>query len=345
MPAVTMNNVQFYRPPNLLNPHKPQNPSLATIPTPPNPPAQRPFPTADISSSLSHPSQQLGHSFPRRLSPSAPSPIFHASQHSQSPDNPQNDFDRILEQISSDDGTQPLDRSRRNITNHAAVPCRSDLRDSSSGCRDIPVKADIAAESVPEFGLHTCQAGESRDDSMVISHDDEQRGESADTPTYPSMLFVRETSTNRGGELDGMARVSRASLALREVSETPLITADEVTTSAGPHTGVSPRPRSRPLIPVDHVGAARKRWRVKKVLDSRIRMRGGKATLEYRVAWMPTWQPRSDMIPGCEELVKEFHMEWKDKRPSPTALAGHRHFSQKTGSRRGGGRGIAKSIG
>lgn len=53
---------------------------------------------------------------------------------------------------------------------------------------------------------------------MVISHDDEQRGESADTPTYPSMLSVRETSTNRGGELDGMARVSRASLALREVS-------------------------------------------------------------------------------------------------------------------------------
>ncbi|EGC46849.1 conserved hypothetical protein [Histoplasma capsulatum var. duboisii H88] len=345
-----MNNVQFYRPPNLLNSPKPQNPRLATNPTPPNPPAQRPFPTADISSSLSHPSQQLGHSLPPRLSPSAPSPIFHASQHSQSPDNPQNDFDRILEKISSDDGTQPLDRSRRNITNHAAVPCRSDLRDSSSGCRDIPVKADIAAESVPEFGPHTCQAGESRDDpivvddSMVISHDDEQRGESADTPTYPSMLSVRETSTDRGGELDGMAD-SRASLAPREVSETPLVTADEVTTSAGPHARVSPRPRSQPLIPVDHVGAARKGWLVKKVLDSRIRMRGGKSTLEYRVAWMPTWQPRSDLIPGCEELVKEFHMEWKDKRPSPTALAGHRHFRQKMGSRRGDGRGIAKSIG
>ncbi|EDN03910.1 predicted protein [Histoplasma mississippiense (nom. inval.)] len=344
MPAVTMNNVQFYRPPNLLNPSKPQNLKLATIPTPPNPPAQRPFPTADISSSLSHPSQQLGHSLPPRLFPSAPSPIFHASQHSQSPDNPQNDFDRILEKISSDDGSQLLDRSQRNITNHAAVPCRSDLHDSSSGCCDIPVKADIVAESVPGFGLHTCRAGESRDDSMVISHDDEQRGESADTPTYPSMLSVRETSMNRGGELDRMAD-SRASLAPREVSETPLVTADKGTISAGPHAGVSPRPQSRPLIPIDHVGAAQKGWRVKKVLDSRIRMRGGKATLEYRVAWMPTWQPRSNLIPGCEELVKEFHTEWKDKRPSPTALPGHKHFRQKTGSRRGGGRGIVKSIG
>ncbi|EDN02502.1 predicted protein [Histoplasma mississippiense (nom. inval.)] len=58
------------------------------------------------------------------------------------------------------------------------------------------------------------------------------------------------------------------------------------------------------------------------------------------VAWRPTWQPRSDLIPGCEELVQEFHAEWKDKRPSPTTLTGYRHFKQKRRSRRGGGRKI-----
>ncbi|EGC42808.1 conserved hypothetical protein [Histoplasma capsulatum var. duboisii H88] len=108
------------------------------------------------------------------------------------------------------------------------------------------------------------------DDSMMISHDDEQR-------------------------------------------EISLVTTDEVTTSAEPHTCVSPHPWSQPLIPVDHVGAAWKGWLVKKILNSQIHMQGGKSTLEYCVAWMPTWQPQSDLIPGCEELVKEFHMKWKDK--------------------------------
>ncbi|EEH40569.2 hypothetical protein PAAG_09022 [Paracoccidioides lutzii Pb01] len=31
---------------------------------------------------------------------------------------------------------------------------------------------------------------------------------------------------------------------------------------------------------------------------------------------------KCDFIPGCEELVKEFHAEWKDKRPSSASLAG-----------------------
>ncbi|EQL30677.1 hypothetical protein BDFG_06831 [Blastomyces dermatitidis ATCC 26199] len=31
--------------------------------------------------------------------------------------------------------------------------------------------------------------------------------------------------------------------------------------------------------------------------------------LEYLVAWRYTWQPRSNMIPDCEELVIEFPAE------------------------------------
>ncbi|KKZ60731.1 hypothetical protein EMCG_04602 [[Emmonsia] crescens] len=69
--AVTMGKIRFYQPP---------------ISTP-----QRPSPTADASSSLSCPSQQ-----PRLLLPFVTSPISSqpASQRSQSPESPENDFDR-----------------------------------------------------------------------------------------------------------------------------------------------------------------------------------------------------------------------------------------------------------
>jgi hypothetical protein len=171
-----------------------------------------------------------------------------------------------------------------------------------------------------------------------------------------------------------------------------------------PHTNISPRPQSRcPSIPVERGGVAREEWPVKKILDSQIRVRGGKAILEYLVAWKPTWwtrlvrqshskqsrhpsipvecddapreewpvrkilnsrtrvrgdeeilkelvaweptwQPRSNLIPGCEDLVQGFHTYWKDKRPSLTTLAGYRHFKQKRRSRKGGRCKIVKSL-
>ncbi|EGC45043.1 conserved hypothetical protein [Histoplasma capsulatum var. duboisii H88] len=79
MPAVTINNIQFYQPSNLLNSLKPQNLRLATNPTPFNPSAQRLFPITDIFSSLSHLSQQLRHSLPSHLSSSTSSLIFHTN--------------------------------------------------------------------------------------------------------------------------------------------------------------------------------------------------------------------------------------------------------------------------
>ncbi|EEH34994.2 hypothetical protein PAAG_06041 [Paracoccidioides lutzii Pb01] len=92
--------------------------------------------------------------------------------------------------------------SWRNIKDYATTPCRSDLGDLFRDCPEILVKADTAAERVLEVSFHICQSGESTDDlivvddSMVIGHDDEQRGESADMLTSPSMLSARETSMN-----------------------------------------------------------------------------------------------------------------------------------------------------
>ncbi|EEH35150.2 hypothetical protein PAAG_06197 [Paracoccidioides lutzii Pb01] len=96
------------------------------------------------------PQQQLGHPFA-----SPPS----ASQQTQSHENPENDFDRILEEISSDDRSQPLSTSWRNTKDHAAAPRRLNLGDFSHDCPEIPGKADTAVERVPEVSFHTCWSG------------------------------------------------------------------------------------------------------------------------------------------------------------------------------------------
>ncbi|OJD22159.1 hypothetical protein ACJ73_06493 [Blastomyces percursus] len=186
------------------------------------------------------------------------------------------------------------------------------------------------------------------DGSTEIVHGGEPTSESAGGQTSPPLLPAREALTYHGDVLDGMADHGRASLTPREVPETPpplpwtkwALPPAHPTTAFLHIQGVGLK--SRLAMPVRH------RRSVKKILDSRIRMRKGKPPrLEYRVAWRPTWQPRSDLIPGCEELVKEFHAEWKDERPSLTTLTGHMRFKQKRRSRRGSGRKIvnSKSIG
>ncbi|OJD22354.1 hypothetical protein ACJ73_06297 [Blastomyces percursus] len=68
---------------------------------------------------------------------------------------------------------------------------------------------------------------------------------------------------------------------------------DEVGASTrAPHDTVSPHPGSRPQISAGHARATQE-WLVKKILDSRIRVRKGRPILEYRVASRPTWQPRA----------------------------------------------------
>ncbi|EEH39475.2 hypothetical protein PAAG_08745 [Paracoccidioides lutzii Pb01] len=354
MAAVTMDKIQFYQPPNPMSAAKPRSPNLPAISTPPKPPARRPNPTADSFTSLLCPSQQLRHPLPPRLFPSVTPPISSrpAGRRSQPPATPVNDFDRILEGISSDDGSQPLGGDGRNADEHATIPSGSNLSGFASDRLGMPVEeADTAAESATEAGLRACRLGGSRDGLIVdgwteIGHSGEPTSESAAGQTSRPLLPAREAPTDHGDDLDGMADGGRASLTPREVSETPPpLTMDEVSASAGaPHDAVSPHPGSRRQISAGHARATQEEWRVKKILDSRIRVRKGKPILEYHVAWRSTWQPRSDLIPGCEELVKEFHAEWKDERPSLTTLTGHMRFKQRRRSRRDSGRKIAKSI-
>ncbi|EDN02591.1 predicted protein [Histoplasma mississippiense (nom. inval.)] len=336
MAVVTMDKIQFYQPPNSMSATKPQSPNLPAISTRPKPPACRPNPTADSFTSLLCPSQQLRHPLPPRLFPSVTPPISShpAGQRSQPPETPVNDFDRILEGISSDDGSQPLGGEGRDADEHATIPSGSNLSGFASDRLGMPVEeADTVAESATEVGLRACRLGGSRDGLIVvdgwmeIGHGGEPASESEAGQTSSPLLPAREAPTDH--------------------ETPPPLTMDEVGASAGaPHDDVSPHPGSRRQISAGYAGATQEEWLVKEILDSRIRVRKGKPPLlEYRVAWRPTWQPRSDLIPGCEELVKEFHAEWKDERPSLTTLTGHMRFKQKRRSRWDSGRKIVKSIG
>ncbi|OJD16638.1 hypothetical protein ACJ73_08864 [Blastomyces percursus] len=360
MAAVTLDKIHFYHPPNSMGATEPQNPNPPALSTLPKFSARRPNPTVDAFTPLSCPPQPLRHPLPPRLFPSvAPRIASHpAGQRSQPPETSENDFDRILEEISSDDGSQPLGVSCRNAHERATIPSGSNLGGFASDRLGIPAEADTeadtAAESATEAGLRACRLGGSRDGPIVvdgsteIGHGGEPTSESAGGRTSPPPLPARQAPTDHNDELDRMVDDdSGASLTPREVQETPPpFTMDEVGTSArATHDGVSPQPGGRPQVSVGHAGATQEEWLVKTILDSRIRLRNGKPRLEYRVAWRSTWQPRSDLIPGCEELVKEFHAEWKDERPSLTTLTGHMRFKQKRRSSRDGECKVLKSIG
>ncbi|OJD23051.1 hypothetical protein ACJ73_05598 [Blastomyces percursus] len=118
-----------------------------------------------------------------------------------------------------------------------------------------------------------------------------------------------------------------------------------------------PLPPTHPTTPSLHIqGVGLKSWLATPVQHRRSGWSKGycipgSACGTARHAWSTvsygglTWQPRSDLIPGCEELVKKFHAERKDEPSSLTTLTGHMRFKQKRGSRRDGGHKIVKSIG
>ncbi|EEH20303.2 hypothetical protein PABG_02562 [Paracoccidioides brasiliensis Pb03] len=190
-----------------------QSPKLFAISTHPKPAAP-----ACVFTSLSCPSQQLRHPLAPRLLSSVMSPISShpASQQSQPPETPENDFDRILEKMSLDDGSQPLGGNRRNTDEHTTIPSGLNLSGFSSDRLGMPVEADTAAESATEAGLHTCRSGGSRDlsldlltirvfDPLTSALFQMATSESAGGQTSPPPLPAREAPTDQGDKLDRIA--------------------------------------------------------------------------------------------------------------------------------------------
>ncbi|KKZ63316.1 hypothetical protein EMCG_00299 [[Emmonsia] crescens] len=147
-----------------------------------------------------------------------------ADHWSEPPKTPGNEFDRILEEISSDDGSPPLGGNWRNTDEHATTPSGSNLSGFASDRLGTPVEADTVAEGATEAGLRTYWSGGSSDGSIVvdgsteIGHGGEPTSESAGGQTSPPPLPAREAPTNQGDGLDGMADDDGASLTSREIS-------------------------------------------------------------------------------------------------------------------------------
>ncbi|EEP81465.1 predicted protein [Uncinocarpus reesii 1704] len=76
---------------------------------------------------------------------------------------------------------------------------------------------------------------------------------------------------------------------------------------------------SSPLpIPMEQDEETEEEFQVYTILDSRIRRdcNNGTFYLEYKVDWSldyPSWEPFGNVVPGCEELVEEFHARYPDK--------------------------------
>ncbi|ODH46616.1 hypothetical protein GX48_07311 [Paracoccidioides brasiliensis] len=139
-----------------------------------------------------------------------------ASQQSQPPETPENDFDRILEKMSLDDGSQPLGGNRRNTDEDTTIPSGLNLSGFSSDRLGMPVEADTAAESATEAGLHTCRSGGSRDlsldlltirvfDPLTSALFQMATSESAGGQTSSPPLPAREAPTDQGDKLDRIA--------------------------------------------------------------------------------------------------------------------------------------------
>jgi hypothetical protein len=81
------------------------------------------------------------------------------------------------------------------------------------------------------------------------------------------------------------------------------------------------QPQPAPVL-VEREGITAPEWHVQGIVNSKLVERGRRRRLEYLVDWTGydnTWQPRYDLIPGCERLVARFHKDYPD-RPSPASL-------------------------
>jgi hypothetical protein len=89
-----------------------------------------------------------------------------------------------------------------------------------------------------------------------------------------------------------------------------------------------------PPMLVERNGMTALEWPVEGIINSRLALSKSKRRwLEYLVDWEgdePTWQPRYDLISGCEELVHDFY-KTHPNRPLPADLD-----NGKTLKRRGG---------
>ncbi|OJD21176.1 hypothetical protein ACJ73_07487 [Blastomyces percursus] len=210
-------------------------------------------------------------------------------------------------------------------------------------CLDLAGEESRCTETVPSKLLDNAHGQgnifneDSSDDSSLQSLFASSRQTS---PTVPIKMEVVEpppiiTDTTEGQSkdapiiLDEEVERPEPSPLPRHVSESPLhfppsprdnSHEGQFSISILPEAGPSPRP-----IRTRRNGVTALEWQVDEVLDCRIKRAGKRRSLEYLVKWKgydePTWEPRENLIPGCDELVSVFHTKWKQEKPSKLTLA------------------------
>ncbi|TPX24672.1 hypothetical protein DIZ76_010106 [Coccidioides immitis] len=139
-----------------------------------------------------------------------------------------------------------------------------------------------------------------------------------------------ETADNSRNVKDGTAFNCPLQDGLPEsVLVTPSVEIYETTAQIVPTkraaSDTTPKPPSSPrrVSPEDD-GTATGEWLVDEILDLRVQKdQKGVFYLEYKVGWhgdSPSWEPRKNMISGCDKLVHEFHTR-QPRKPTCTTLA------------------------
>ncbi|EQL37419.1 hypothetical protein BDFG_01031 [Blastomyces dermatitidis ATCC 26199] len=65
-----------------------------------------------------------------------------------------------------------------------------------------------------------------------------------------------------------------------------------------------------PPVLIEDGGVTTEEWLVDEILESKLVENDDQKMRWYLVKWRgynPSWQPEDDLIPGCEELIHEFH--------------------------------------
>ncbi|EEQ87093.1 uncharacterized protein BDCG_02213 [Blastomyces dermatitidis ER-3] len=109
----------------------------------------------------------------------------------------------------------------------------------------------------------------------------------------------------------------------------------EMSLSGDSRDKTHPSTRTPPPPPtmVKRNGAMVPEWSVAAISNSRITTdQEGKPRLEYKVVWEgysdPSWEPKENVVPGCEDLINDFHVR-QPKRPGITTLVGYMRFGNR----------------
>ena len=90
--------------------------------------------------------------------------------------------------------------------------------------------------------------------------------------------------------------------------------------ASDPLPGQAAKEPPKPIIVVED-GVEQEEWVAVDIKDAGIRGKGKKRVLYYLVDWKghnATWQPWTDVLPGCDKLVKAFHDRRPDKHAKPS---------------------------